>query len=166
MFMEWESFWPTLRRFFSDFWEKAAASAALAMALRQHASLLACFSLLVVLDCLTRWIALAYAYCRERGQAVSLMGAVLAIPAARRAGRIDSRTMKERGLSKLLLYAVCVLVACLADGMMAAIGAPGWLLRLIVSYMAVTETLSIVENLSDAGVKSLAELAAKLKGRG
>ncbi len=162
MSVEWDSM---MRGFFGDFWEKVAASAALAALARQHAVLLACFSLLVFLDCLTRWVALAYACCRERGENVTFWGAVLAIPAARRAGRIDSRTMKERGLGKLLLYAVCVLVACLADGMMAAIGAPGWMLRLMVSYMALTESLSVVENLSDAGVKSLAQLAAKLKGR-
>ncbi len=162
MSVEWDSM---LRGFFSDFWEKAAAGVALAALARQHAVLLTCFSLLVFLDCLTRWVALAYVYCRERGEKVTFWGAVMAIPAARRAGRIDSRRMKERGLGKLLLYAVCVLMACLADSMMAAIGTPGWMLRLMVSYMAVTESLSVVENLSDAGVKSLARLAAKLKGR-
>jgi phage-related holin len=73
--------------------------------------------------------------------------------------------MKEQGLCKLLLYGVCVIVACLVDLMMATLHAPGWMVNLMVSYMAITETLSVVENLSDAGVDSLARLVEKLKGR-
>ncbi len=161
----WEALCAAGRSLGSGFREKAAAGTALALAMQQHAVLFGCFSLLVVLDCLTRWLAIAYGFCRARGREATLLGALRAIPAARRAGCIDSRRMKERGLGKLLLYAVCVLAACLADTMMAVTGAPGWMLRLMVGYMAATEALSVVENLSEAGAASLDRLVTKLKRR-
>ena len=56
-------------------------------------------------------------------------------------------------------------MAAIGDLMMVTIHAPVWMVNLMVGYMVVTETLSVVENLSDAGVESLARLVAKLKGR-
>ena len=152
--------------FLNNFGIKLGAGAVLTVTMHQHVMLVFCFTLLVFLDCLTRWIAISYGYLREQGEEhPSLVRSIMRIPAARRAGRIDSRTMKEQGLGKLLLYAVCVIVSCVGDLMLVTIHAPGWLMTLMVSYMTITETLSVVENLSDAGVESLAKLAAKLKGR-
>lgn len=152
--------------FLSNFGAKATVSAVLTVTGYQHVTLLACFSMLVVLDCMTRWIAISYKYLIEQGaDNPSLFQSICNIPDARRAGRIESRVMKEQGLCKLLLYAVCVFVACLVDGMMVTIHAPGWMVTLMVSYMAMTECLSVVENLSDAGVDSLSRLIEKLKGR-
>lgn len=154
------------QNFFSNFWVKATASAVLTVTGRQHAMLFLCFVLLVFLDCLTRWIAISYKHLVEQGEEhPSLIRSIFKIPAARRAGKIESRVMKEQGLCKLLLYGVCVIVACVVDLMMATLHAPGWMVNLMVSYMAITETLSVVENLSDAGVDSLARLVEKLKGR-
>lgn len=163
---DFEALAQSAQSLFSNFWVKATASAVLTVTGQQHVTLLACFTALVFLDCLTRWIAISYGYLKEQGEEhPSLIRSICKIPKARRAGRIDSRTMKEQGLCKLLLYAVCVIVAGLVDLMMVTIHAPGWMVNLMVSYMAITETLSVVENLSDAGVDSLAKLAAKLKGR-
>ncbi|MBQ8698904.1 MAG: phage holin family protein [Schwartzia sp.] len=154
------------QNFFSNFWVKATASAVLTVTGRQHAVLFLCFVLLVFLDCLTRWIAISYRHLVEQGEEhPSLIRAIFKITAARRAGKIESRVMKEQGLCKLFLYGVCVIVACVVDLMMATLHAPGWMVNLMVSYMAITETLSVVENLSDAGVDSLARLVEKLKGR-
>ena len=156
----------SLHSFFSNFLVKMTASAVLTVTGHQHAMLLLCFMMLVFLDCLTRWVAISYGYLREQGEEhPSLLRSIWKIPASRRAGRIESRVMKEQGLCKLLLYGVCVIVACLVDLMMATLHAPGWMVNLMVSYMAITETLSVVENLSDAGVDSLARLVEKLKGR-
>ena len=164
--MDLEYLMESLQNFFSNFWVKATASAVLTVTGRQHAMLFLCFVLLVFLDCLTRWIAISYRHLVEQGEEhPSLIRAVFKIPAARRAGKIESRVMKEQGLCKLLLYGVCVIVACVVDLMMATLHAPGWMVNLMVSYMAITETLSVVENLSDAGVDSLARLVEKLKGR-
>ncbi len=164
--MDLEAMVQTLHSFFGNFWVKMTASAVLTVTGHQHAMLLLCFMMLVFLDCLTRWVAISYGYLREQGEEnPSLLRSIWNIAAARRAGRIESRVMKEQGLCKLLLYGVCVIVACLVDLMMATLHAPGWMVNLMVSYMAITETLSVVENLSDAGVDSLARLVEKLKGR-
>ena len=166
MHMDFDALTQSAHNFFGNFWVKATASAVLTVTGHQHAMLLLCFVLLVFLDCLTRWIAISYGYLREQGEEhPSLLRSIWRIPAARRAGRIESRVMKEQGLCKLLLYGVCVIMACLWDLMMATLHAPCWMVNLMVSYMAITETLSVVENLSDAGVDSLARLVEKLKGR-
>ena len=161
-----ETMFKAVDGFMRHFGVKFATSAVLTVTVNQHITLMGCFTLLVFLDCLTRWIAISYAHLKEQGEEhPSLIRSIAKIPAARRAGKIDSRTMKEQGLGKLLLYTVCVIVAGIGDLMLITIHAPGWLTTLMVSYMTITETLSVVENLSDAGVESLAKLAAKLKGR-
>lgn len=166
MHMDFDALTQSAHNFFSNFLVKMTASTVLTVTGHQHAMLLLCFMMLVFLDCLTRWVAISYGYLREQGEEQpSLLRSIWKIPAARRAGRIESRVMKEQGLCKLLLYGVCVIVACLVDLMMATLHAPGWMVNLMVSYMAITETLSVVENLSDAGVDSLARLVEKLKGR-
>lgn len=166
MHMDFDALTQSAHNFFGNFWVKATASAVLTVTGHQHAMLFLCFVMLVFLDCLTRWIAISYRHLVERGEEhPSLLRSIWKIPAARRAGKIESRVMKEQGLCKLLLYGVCVIVACLVDLMMATLHAPGWMVNLMVSYMAITETLSVVENLSDAGVDSLARLVEKLKGR-
>ena len=160
---DFETMAQAVQNFFSNFWAKATASAVFAVTGQQHVTLLACFTALVFLDCLTRWIAISYRHLVEQGEEhPSLLRSICKIPAARRAGKIESRVMKEQGLCKLLLYAVCVIAACLVDMMMATVHAPGWMVSLMVSYMAVTETLSVVENLSDAGVESLAQLKGRI----
>ena len=40
-----------------------------------------------------------------------------------------------------------------------------WMVSLVIGYMVVTEVLSVIENLSDAGVDVLDKLIGKLKGR-
>ena len=42
---------------------------------------------------------------------------------------------------------------------------PTWMVSLVIGYMVVTEVLSVIENLSDAGVDVLDKLIGKLKGR-
>ncbi len=166
MLTDFETIVQSLQSFLSNFWLKVTVSSIFAVTREQHFILLAYFSMLVFMDCLTRWIAISYGYLKEQGEEhPSLIQSIVNIPATRRAGRIDSRTMKEQGLCKLLLYAFCVIAACLVDVMMVTIHAPGWMVNLMVSYMAITETLSVVENLSDAGIESLSRLIEKLKGR-
>ena len=166
MHMDFDALTQSAHNFFGNFWVKMTASAVLTVTGHQHAMLFLCFVMLVFLDCLTRWIAISYRHLVEQGEEhPSLLRSIWKITAARRAGKIESRVMKEQGLCKLLLYGVCVIVACLVDLMMATLHAPGWMVNLMVSYMAITETLSVVENLSDAGVDSLARLVEKLKGR-
>ena len=55
-------------RLVRNFGLKLGASAALVVTTRQHSTLLACFTVLVFLDCLTRWVAISYGHLVERGE--------------------------------------------------------------------------------------------------
>ena len=73
--------------------------------------------------------------------------------------------MKERGLGKIAIYVICAFVAGVGDLMMHILSTPTWMVSLVIGYMVVTEVLSVIENLSDAGVDILDKLIGKLKGR-
>ena len=124
------------------------------------------FIFLVFMDCLTRWMALGAAFLKNHGHAEPrLWGACRAIPAARRAGLISSQVMKKQGMEKLILYNVSVMTAAGADFLLKSSGTAPFLTSAIVSYLVVTETLSIIENLSEAGVGSLEKLAQQVRKR-
>lgn len=122
------------------------------------------FIFLVFMDCFTRWMALGAAFLKNHGHAEpGLWEACRAIPAARRAGLISSQVMKKQGMEKLILYNVSVMTAAGADFLLENSGATPFLTSAIVSYLVVTETLSIIENLSEAGAGGFAHLANKLR---
>ena len=124
------------------------------------------FIFLVFMDCFTRWMAIGAAWLKEKDQgnmSPGLWEACRAIPAARRAGLISSQVMKKQGMEKLILYNVSVMTAAGADFLLENSGATPFLTSAIVSYLVVTETLSIIENLSEAGAGSLEKLADRLR---
>lgn len=124
------------------------------------------FIFLVFMDCFTRWMALGAAFLKNHGYAEpGLWEACRAIPAARRAGLISSQVMKKQGMEKLILYNVSVMTAAGADFLLKSSGTAPFLTSAIVSYLVVTETLSIIENLSEAGVGSLEKLAQQVRKR-
>ncbi|WP_440249717.1 phage holin family protein, partial [Dialister succinatiphilus] len=55
------------------------------------------------------------------------------------------------------------LAASSCDMIFGVLGTPAWMTSFIVGYMSVTEILSIIENLSEAGVGDFAHLADKLR---
>lgn len=145
---------------------KFILGAVLAVLLQRHFVLFIGFMVLVFIDCFTRWMAISHDYLEEKGmEEPSIVDDIEGIRAARAAGKIDSSTMKERGLGKIIIYCLCAFVAAVGDIMMHYSGNPAWMVSLMIGYMVVTEALSIVENLSDAGVKSMDKLIAKLKGK-
>lgn len=124
------------------------------------------FIFLVFMDCFTRWMALGAAFLKNHGHAEpGLWEACRAIPAARRAGLISSQVMKKQGMEKLILYNVSVMTAAGADFLLKSSGTAPFLTSTIVSYLVVTETLSIIENLSEAGAGSLEKLAQQVRKR-
>lgn len=124
------------------------------------------FIFLVFMDCFTRWMALGAAFLKNHGHAEpGLWEACRAIPAARRAGLISSQVMKKQGMEKLILYNVSVMTAAGADFLLKSSGTAPFLTSAIVSYLVVTETLSIIENLSEAGVGDLEKLAQQVRKR-
>lgn len=144
---------------------KSIAAAILAILLHKHAVLFIAFSALVFIDCFTRWMSLSYKRLQGMGQTPSVMQIIGGIEAARAEGLISSEVMKHRFVGKLTVYILCVLAAVLVDVCMIALHQPPWAVPLVAGYLVVTELLSICENLNDAGIEAVGEIAALVKRR-
>ena len=144
---------------------KSIAAAILAILLHKHAVLFIAFSALVFIDCFTRWMSLSYKRLQGMGQTPSMMQIIGGIEAARAEGLISSEVMKHRFVGKLIVYILCVLAAVLVDVCMIALHQPPWAVPLVAGYLVVTELLSICENLNDAGIEAVGEIAALVKRR-
>lgn len=146
---------------------KTALGAIIAALLYKHVIMFYCFVGLVFLDCFTRWLAISHDYlvANEKKEKPSLWKSFCSISRARAAGKISSTIMRERGLSKIMVYIVAVFTSAISDKLLLSIGSQPWLVSLIIGYLTVTEALSVVENLSDAGVGSLGGIIDKIKGR-
>ena len=146
---------------------KTALGAIIAALLYKHVIMFYCFVGLVFLDCFTRWLAISHDYlvANEKKDKPSLWKSFCSISRARAAGKISSTIMRERGLSKIMVYIVAVFTSAISDKLLLSIGSQPWLVSLIIGYLTVTEALSVVENLSDAGVGSLGRIIDKIKGR-
>lgn len=144
---------------------KSVAAAILAILLHKHAVLFIAFSALVFIDCFTRWMSLSYKRLQGMGQTPSVMQIIGGIEAARAEGLISSEVMKHRFVGKLIVYILCVLAAVLVDVCMIALHQPPWAVPLVAGYLVVTELLSICENLNDAGIEAVGEIAALVKRR-
>lgn len=146
---------------------KTALGAIIVALLYKHVIMFYCFVGLVFLDCFTRWLAISHDYlvANEKKEKPSLWKSFCSISRARAAGKISSTIMRERGLSKIMVYIVAVFTSAISDKLLLSIGSQPWLVSLIIGYLTVTEALSVVENLSDAGVGSLGRIIDKIKGR-
>ena len=146
---------------------KTALGAIIAALLYKHVIMFYCFVGLVFLDCFTRWLAISHDYlvANEKKEKPSLWKSFCSISRARAAGKISSTIMRERGLSKIMVYIVAVFTSAISDKLLLSIGSQPWLVSLIIGYLTVTEALSVVENLSDAGVGSLGRIIDKIKCR-
>lgn len=141
---------------------KSVIGAILAVLLHKHAVLFMVFTALVFLDCFTRWMSLSYKRLQGMGQNPSVMQIIGGIEAARAEGLISSEVMKHRFVGKVIVYILCVLAAVLVDLAMLTLHQP---VPLVAGYLVITELLSICENLSDAGIEAVGELAAIIKKR-
>ncbi len=145
---------------------KTVAAAILAILLHKHAVLFMAFTALVFIDCFTRWMSLSYKRLQQTGvEFPTVMQIIIGIKAARSEGLISSEVMKHRFIGKLIVYILCVLAAVLVDVCMIALHQPSWAVPLVAGYLVVTELLSICENLSDAGIETVGELALIVKKR-
>lgn len=146
---------------------KTAMAAIMVVLLHRHAILFYAFSALVVLDCLTKWLAIAHDYLVKQGKTEpTIFQSLIAIKAARSAGLISSEVMKHRFLGKICIYLLCVMAAASADLIMIELSKPAWAVSTIIGYLTATELLSIVENLNAAGVeavKGLIDIVKKKK---
>lgn len=162
-----ESAFAAGKTLYSGWSYKTAMAAIMVVLLHRHAILFYAFSALVVLDCLTKWLAIAHDYLVKQGKtAPTIFQSLIAIKAARSAGRISSEVMKHRFLGKICIYLLCVMAAASADLIMVELSKPAWAVSTIIGYLTATELLSIVENLNAAGVeavKGLIDIVKKKK---
>lgn len=82
---------------------------------------------------------------------------------ARKAGIIKSRIMKTQFVGKILTYVFVVATCLMVDKMVRESGGVGGFTTLAIGYLAMTELLSIVENLSESGVSSMQGLYDLIK---
>lgn len=140
-----------------EYWPAKLITAGVITVMIHHATLLLLFCLLVCLDTLTRWMAIAYDYTGRRG----LLEAINGIPGAHRAGLISSAAMRRGFCEKVISYIILVVGSSIVDKETAA---PVFC-NMVVSYLSATELLSIIENLNEAGVSCLTGLLDIIKRR-
>lgn len=139
---------------------KVVVGVLMAFVFNAEAIIFMSFAWLVFLDCFTRWIAISYGFLLEQGEEKpSLWTSIKGIPAARRAGVINSHAMRTQFVQKFFVYMLLVVAGALVDFM------PGRseFANLVIAYLASSELLSIVENLDDAGVSAVHDLAGLIK---
>ena len=139
---------------------KLAGAALMGAACSMHGQLLLAFVGLVVVDLITKWLALSRQYLtkKKRKKTPTLWQCFCSILSARKAGYIKSEAMKHRFLGKILVYLFVVFAGGLADYIMTVMDKPTWAVLLLVGYLSITEMISIVENLQDAGVEEAEKL--------
>lgn len=139
---------------------KLVGASFMGAACSMHGQLLLAFVGLVLLDLLTKWIALSRQHIMKRRKKTqpTLWECFVNIRKARRAGYIKSEPMKHRFLGKILVYFFVVFAGGMIDYTMAVMNKPVWAVLLLVGYLSVTELISIVENLQDAGVEEAGKL--------
>ena len=88
------------------------------------------------------------------------------IKKARSEGLISSDVMKHRFIGKIAVYIICTVAAATADLTMLQMAKPVWVVSTVISYLVLTELLSIIENLNDAGIAAVQGLVELLKRSG
>lgn len=140
-------------------WFEKAAAASIGAMLQLHAELMCAFIILIILDLATKWLALAKPLTADG----TLAEEICMIPEAHRRGLISSDVMKTRFVSKIMMYMLIAFASGVVDFMFKDMHMPAFFMTVCIGYLAATELLSVVENLNDAGVSALADLADVVK---
>ena len=121
-------------------------------------TLLMLFCGLEFLDLFTKWISLSHdywvnTYGKEFTQKYGcLWSYVKWLPECRRFKYINSSAMKNQFTSKMLTYTILILTTCWADMCIKKVGGVAFISTIGISMISLTESLSIVENLSSANI--------------
>lgn len=147
---------------------KLALSCIVSVAAEEHAQIFAAFVFLVCLDLVTKWLSLSRKCLIDHGtEEPTFWQSLTGIRNAQRLGYIRSEEMRKRFVHKILSYIGVVLSAVVLDFMLAHAHAPAFATSLTIGYLAITEFLSILENMQNSGVEeagAIAELARKKGG--
>lgn len=154
----------TLKNLTHDMVLKLLASSIL-VALFYHAVLFAMFGAMVFLDLFSRWLALSHQYLVTHKQEATLIDCFWGIKKAHKAGLISSYVMRKTFFSKMITYLILIVGASIVDYMIKGSGGGVMAVSLVITYLSMTELLSIVENLDEAGVSAMHDLIDLIKGR-
>lgn len=146
-----------------DYWEVKAVAGGMLAAAQFHFQLMSLFVALIVIDLATKWIELAHNNIKTDDYTPDLLESIKAIPQAHRDGIISSKAMKTQFCGKVIVYVIVVMAGSIMDSMTTQVHSYGLVMPLCVSYLAASELLSIIENLDDAGVSAVHDLAALIK---
>ena len=149
----------------AEYWPEKIVVAGVIAAVQFHLELLALFTTLIIIDLATKWIELAYNTIKTDEYTPDIIESIKAIPQAHRMGIISSRKMKTQFCGKIIVYALVVMAGSIMDTMTTQAHGYGLVMPLCISYLAASELLSIIENLDDAGVSAVHDLAALIKRR-
>nr|DAX60302.1 MAG TPA: holin [Caudoviricetes sp.] len=143
-----------------DGWPFKLAVGAILLIIARHAMLFTAFTALVAIDLFAKFIALSYEMLKDQGvENPSFVESIKSIPEAHRKRIINSHEMKTQFLGKILMYIFAVITAGLADFMIGHVNFG----QMVIAYLASTELLSVIENLDDAGVSAVHDLAGLIK---
>lgn len=154
----------TLKNLTHDMVLKLLASSIL-VALFYYAVLFAMFGAMVFLDLFSRWLALSHQYLVTHKQEATLIDCFLGIKKAHKAGLISSYVMRKTFFSKMITYLILIIGASIVDYMIKGTDGSVMAVSLVITYLSMTELLSIVENLDEAGVSAMHGLIDLIKGR-
>lgn len=141
----------------STFWvSKLILSYFIAVFTSDHACKLYIFAALVFGDLLCKMYALAYKCQNDVHDATDPISVILAFHKARQLHYIKSNEMKHRFSGKILLYMTTVFAGVGVDRLIGArtIG----FANIIIIYLAITEMVSILENLQEADIEGAGSL--------
>ena len=146
---------------------KLVSSCVLSIAAEEHVHIFMAFFVLVCVDLLAKLLSLSRQHLMDGGQeAPSLWRALRNVPVARRARYIRSREMREKFVCKIRSYVVVVAAAVLLDFILLKAHAPSFAATVVIGYLALTEFVSVLENLEDAGVEEAGAMADAVRRRG
>lgn len=148
----------------TDGWAYKVVAAIIFLLLQPHVMLFSAFTVLVFIDLFTKFIALSAGWLIETGKFVkpSLIDSIRGIGQAHRDRIINSHAMRTQFAEKLIVYLLLVIGGCFADRLTGHSG----MAQVAMAYLAGVEFLSIIENLDDAGVSAVHNLAALVKKKG
>ena len=147
---------------------KVCLSCAVTVAIHEHAQIFAAFVALVFADLFSKWLSLSRQRLVDHGeQSPNLWQELCGIRAARHDGYIRSDAMRTRFVHKILSYVVVVASAVVLDFMLTHSHAPAFATTVVIGYLAITEFISILENMQKSGIEeagTLVELIRKRSG--
>lgn len=146
-----------------DYWGVKVVAGGMLAAAQFHFQLMSLFVALIVIDLATKWIELAHNNIKTDDYTPDILESIKAIPQAHRDGIISSKAMKTQFCGKVIVYVIVVMAGSIMDSMTTQVHSYGLVMPLCVSYLAASELLSIIENLDDAGVSAVHDLAALIK---